>query len=121
MDTPVTAVLSGGRLTQHHWLELWPAQHMDHFQISHHGAPTSPPSLKNLPPKTSTTTGTELGVFGLIMAWPNCGKKELLWWSCCCPRSYPHSELVIVEGLQVEGGTISWSKLEQQVRRKEKI
>lgn len=61
-DTPVTAALSPGRHTQLHWLELWPAQHMDPFQISHHAAPTSPPSLKTLPPDTSITSPHRDGV-----------------------------------------------------------
>lgn len=32
-----------------------------------------------------------------------------------------HTELVIMEGLQAEGGRTLWSKLTHQVRRTEKI
>lgn len=70
--------------------------------------------LKHPPP---VPTGMELGVLGPPWLGPTTEEGNCSGGSWYCP----HSELVIMEGLQVEGGRTLWSKLKHQVRKKEKI
>lgn len=45
-------------------------------------------------------------MLGPTVAWPNLVRGELLWWGLNCPRSCPHSELVVMEGLQWRGQNV---------------
>lgn len=86
---PVTPALGPGRHIQHQWLELWPAQHMD-LPFPQYPAMQHQPFLplwQNLPPEASTTSAHRdgAGCVGATMAWPNHGKRELLWWELVLP------------------------------------